>query len=78
MRKLRILFIVMGLVGAFYLNGAGNRAQASPGAVDSPCEWYDYPTGPRGSGCSEYGQNCEDGSGYWCSYCSGVEDCYYW
>jgi hypothetical protein len=75
MRRLRILFIVAGLVGAFYLNGAGNSAQASPGVAAPECYWYDYPTARR---CSEYGQNCEDGSGYWCSYCGGVEECYYW
>jgi hypothetical protein len=33
MRKLRILFIIAGLVGAFYLNGAGNQVQATTASM---------------------------------------------
>jgi hypothetical protein len=75
MRKLRILFIVAGLVGAFYLNGAGSRVQASPGAAALICYPYIIPTG---GGCAEWGHNCENGGGYWCSSCDGVLECYSW
>jgi hypothetical protein len=76
MRKLRILFIVAGLVGAFYLNGAGNSAQASPGAAALTCYHYKIP-GYSGE-CAQAGDNCEDGSGIWCEYCAGYTHCIEW
>jgi hypothetical protein len=71
MRKLRILFIVAGLVGAFYLNGASSLTQAST----SPCYRYSYYVE---GGCQEFGHNCEDGSGGWCERCDGYLHCYLW
>jgi hypothetical protein len=64
MRKLRILFIIAGLVGAFYLNGAGYRVQASPGAVSVPICYYYEVWGA--DGCLHSGYNCDDGAGFWC------------
>jgi len=76
MRRIRIIFIVVGLVGAFYLNGAINRAQASPGAASPIC--YPWEIYPYAGGCYQAGWNCDDGSGVWCEYCETWSYCIEW
>jgi len=61
--------IAVGLVGAFYLKGVGNRSQASPSAVSVPLSYYyEIQTGPE---CGEYGWNCDNGGGCWFLECVG-------
>jgi len=63
MRKLRILFIIAGLTGAFYLNGAGNQVQASP--IHCEFDGWDY-----SNGCTETWWRCDDNAtGEWCYVC---------
>jgi hypothetical protein len=66
MRKLRLLFIIAGMVGAFYLNGAANLAQASPATIIY-CQGYSYSEG----NCVVSGMNCDNGTGNYCTACNG-------
>jgi len=82
MKNLRLLSIIMGLVGTFYLSGATPQVQASTAppvgvsAAFSKC--YPYSVIGDADSCLELGQNCEDGSGIWCEYCEGYQHCIQW
>jgi hypothetical protein len=79
MRKLRVLFIAVSLVGAFYLNGAVPQSHAyaafSAGLkAQDDCYGYNY----SDYGCEISGINCSSGSGTWCEQCDGYRHCLAW